>query len=201
MKSGVLGRAGGGYLVLYLLAFLISLIFNIGHDKTSDFVHYFLIGYALFKFEVLTSLHYKNFWMCICLIFGCFIVKGIGEEGMNFWEFHFKEFLFGYSLHIYILRILASTLICVFFVLLIKNVSREYGRFSFWGSKALPLYMVHALFINIFYNLPIYYELKGFYYFIYAIPATVLLTFASMLLIKLFMKYDLTQTYCLGEIK
>jgi fucose 4-O-acetylase-like acetyltransferase len=89
----------------------------------------------------------------------------------------------------------------LFFILLSKKMTGVYNWFSYWGSKSLPLYMVHAFFINILYRMPIYYELYNFYYLLYAIPAMVALTFVSILVIKLFMRYELTQAYCLGEMK
>lgn len=173
--------------------------FNIAHDKTSDFVHFFIIGYVLSKYKLLRYLDYV-ICMILSLFIGITIVSFLGEEGMNFWEFHFFELLKQDSLYVYCLRILASTSIGLFFIILTKKMTGAYNWFSYWGSKSLPLYMVHAFFINILYRMPIYYELYDFYYLLYAIPAMVALTFVSILVIKLFMRYELTRAYCLGEM-
>lgn len=192
--------AWGGYALLYLFAFGISLFMNVMHDKTSDFVHFFLIGYALGKFGVIQRLNSFIFAL-ISLGIGLAIVSSVDEDVFNFWDEHFIEFVVSWRPQFYVLRIIASALIGVSFMITIKMCSKEYGLFSFWGSQTLALYIVHAIIITICYRLPIHYSLDGLWYLAYAIPMTMIIATLSIIIIKILMRYDITRAFCLGEIR
>lgn len=184
----------------FIFALLISLILDFLHDKTSDFIWFFLLGYALSKYELLKNIEHPLLSFAY-IVLGLFIVNYIGYEGMNFWGRHFLDFFNNHTTYIYFLRILASVLICLFFICVTKIISREYNQFSQWGALSLAIYMIHSLIINIFNVLPIHYGISDTIYLFYAIPVTIIITIATMILIKFFMRYDITRAYCLGEFR
>lgn len=190
----------GGFFAFYILSFMISLVIGLIYAKTSDFIHFFMIGYALSKFNILGKL-YKSYWAALGIVVGVSMIHFLGEYPMNFWDFHFIDYLTEGTIHLYIFRIVASTMICIFFMILVKRLSDEYNQFSFWGSQTLAMYLVHGQIIMFCYELPVKYEIEGLAYLIYAIPMTFVITIVTIGIIKILLKFKLTRAYCIGEIK
>lgn len=59
--------------------------------------------------------------------------------------------------------------------------------------------MIHSVIINIFYNSSIELQLNNFYYMMFAIVATYLLSTISLFFIHLSQRYILTRAFVLGE--
>lgn len=191
------------YLLLYFISFVISWILDVVYIKTSDFVHFFLIGYAMAKFSMISFVYRfpKNcFWVFVFLFLGLFIVYILGENTMNFWINHFYNMVIKGDGMLYLLRIFASTLICFSFIIAVKTASKNYGLFSFWGSQTLALYIVHGSIIAVCFELPFTYDIYGVYYLLYAIPMTFVIFALSIGIIELLTKSDITMAYCLGKI-
>lgn len=190
----------GGYITLYVISFIVAMLIDVIYSKTSDFVHFFFIGYAFSRFKVFDKL-------CIIIlsvisaVAGLSLIYFLGEKPMNFWEYHFIEFLKEGGLFLYFLRIIASTAICLSIIIVVKKLSNSYNTFSFWGSQTLPFYLVHGMIVTIFDKMPLTYSIDGIAYLIYAIPATFMITVVTILIIRVLMKYELTKAYCLGMIK
>ena len=182
-------RSWGGYLSLCILSFGIYLILSktytaIGASVNIDcFVHYLLIGYALSKFKLFDYLYKYSIPLS-----AVFLVIGIASLGICDNPFNPISYI-------------PSITLSLFFMIMTKKLSSDYNRFSYWGAQTLALYMVHAFIIYVCYKLPFTYTIEGVKYLLYAIPAAAIVTFMSMLIIKVLSRYEITRAYCLGELK
>lgn len=186
-------------LFLYILSFSLSLIIGVIYVKTSDFVHFFIIGYVIARFNLIRILE-KPLIYVFAGVIGLVSMWILGDNNMNFWDYHFIEFLGNGTLYFYYLRIITSMLISLFLIAITMRLSKDYSWFSFWGAQTLPLYLVHGMFVTILYELPIVYSItNSLLYLLYALLATIMLFYFSVLVIRFLMKYDITKVYCLGE--
>lgn len=174
---------------------MISLIY----DKTSDFVHFFLLGLVIRRYGIIDIIERTSI-MVFVFIVGLVMITWLGEGPMNFWDNHFMNMLQNGTIYLYFLRLLASTLLSLFFIIFVKRISGQYCWFSFWGAQTLPLYLVHVFIVTVFFKLPINYTIDdSLVYLLYAIPMTLILTLSSMFIIRQFMKYKITKVLLLGE--
>lgn len=175
---------------LLVIAFIVSLCFNFFHDKTSDFILYFFIGYYLsivdvFKFKFVNN----KFTSLLFLFLGLLLLECFDKSMMNFWDFHFLEFLTIKPFYLYILRHICALCICAFFVLIFRSFNVKYTIFSFMGTLTLPLYMVHAFTISIFKMLHIHLQLNDWQYMCYAIPTTIIWVIICSFMILYTLRY------------
>lgn len=169
---------------LPIIAFAVSLLFNFVYDKTSDFILYYFIGYYLSITDVLKNRFINNkFAPWGLLLCGIFLLERFDKDMMNFWDFHFWQFLTIKPFYLYILRHICAVCISAFFVLTIKSISSQYNIFSFMGTLTLPLYMVHAFTIRIIKTLHIQLQLNDWQYMCYAIPTTTIWVIVCSLII------------------
>ena len=191
---------------LALLALVVSMPLNFIHDKTSDFLPFFLLGFAGRLLTGTTGIgKVTKAWTILlallCLGGGWWPTRWAGPDTMNFWEFHFLNALRGGTPHLFLLRIAASTLLCLFFILITRVLSKTYNRFSYWGSETLPLYLIHAWIVSVFfYQLNLEVQLNDWQYLLFAIPATALLLVASQGIIRLLDKFKSTRALFLGKL-
>lgn len=198
----------GGLFLLIILSILVSTAMSLINDKTSDFLPFFFVGF-LARFlnnrnaSIIVVLKKKYVALTvavICLIVGLYLMDSAGAEVMSFWDFHFLDSIMGLTMHLFLLRILVSTLICGFFILLVYACSRNYDHFSFWGSQTFALYLIHGFIVGLcFYRFNVVFELNEWQYLLYAIPATLFLLFSSILIIKLFYQFSITRALFLGK--
>lgn len=181
-----------------VISLLLSLVFNFMHDKTSDFIIFYLLGQVLYAKNYIDKMASWAF-IPIFFIIGIISLVSGGIENMNFWDFHPVWYVKQGKVMMLGLRVLCSLSFDLSVILLVKKLSSTHSSFSQWGTETLSMYMIHAWIINLFYGLPFTYELKDFWYMFYAIPTTVALFYATIELIKLSRRYPLTRAFVLGE--
>lgn len=190
----------GGQFLFALLAFVIALLVENISSKTSDFILFFIAGYLMKKYHYPVK-NFKIVYSFLYLIAGLIIAVLLGRGLMDFWKMHFIQFTEQRIAHLYFLRVAASILICLFFIHITKFFSEDYSRFSFWGAQTLGLYMVHSMLVNMVERLKLSFDFDDVFFLLYSITAVTLIIIFSMLIIKFFMKYKVTNELCLGNLK
>lgn len=182
-----------------LISLPLALIMNYIHDKTADFILFFLIGICLYRFDFFYK--FKSWLFIIMLIVVCsLLLSSLTIDVFNFWDYHPLWYINNNKVGIFFMRVLTSSLISIVILLIIKKLSNKYNCFSEWGTYTLPMYMIHSLIITICYNMNyVYIFSNDMTYMIYAIPMTCVITLLTMYLINISKKYQLTRAFVLGE--
>ena len=182
-----------------VLSIPLAFLMNIFHDKTTDFIAFFWLGILLYRINFFEKIDY---WWSIILFFvlGNLSLSHFGIETFNFWDYHPLYYLLRSEISVFMYRILTSSLLCLSLLILIKKLSNSYSNFSKCGTYTLPIYLIHSVFITVFYNSNIHIQLGSLDYMMYALVCTYILCIASLLLVKLSNKYSLTRAFVLGKI-
>ena len=52
------------------------------------------------------------------------------------------------DIHIFILRHIQGVVMAVSVIILTELISKEYNKFSYWGSKTLGMYLIHVFIVD-----------------------------------------------------
>lgn len=184
---------------LCIFAIILSFPMSLLNIMTADFIPYFLIGAILYRYGVFNTLVKIKYLPLIMFSLGVIILYLIGADKYNFWDFHPWDYFTFTQINYLFLRYLSGSLICISIIVWVACLSKSYTKFSEFGGQTLSIYMIHSLIITFLYNLPTKLELTGIQYLFYAFLATALVTIATLFVIKICKKIELTRAFVLGE--
>ena len=188
-----------------IVAFMVSVPLSMYvYDQTSEFILYFFVGYALKQYGVLDKKLANNCVSPVCLLcIGVALLAYGGRYMVNYWQYHFMDYVHAGDIHVFFLRHLCAISIGLSFILLIKRINDKvsFGNLCYWGSMTLPLYAVHAGLSIWIKSLDIQLDLTDTQYYIYLIPATALWLVVSALIIKGLNRYKFCRIMMFGSKK
>lgn len=169
--------------------------------STAEFYLVFLLG-ILYKVYPKMLPRYNKCSILLSLFFfilGSFVFSKHCSIPNQFYLSNWWNLISNGSFHIFLLRQLSSISLVIAFLLLIKSMSKEYTKFSYYGSLTLAIYPIHGLIISIF-------KCKGTPFFTDNIVLgllivsiiTILLLLISVSVINLLQKTSLTRIALLG---
>lgn len=66
----------------------------------------------------------------------------------SFYLFPFIKLVSLGDVHIFILRHIQGVVMAVSVIILMELISKEYNKFSYWGSKTLGMYLIHVFIVD-----------------------------------------------------
>jgi len=182
------------------------LMFVLSKTKLPEFAFYFLTGYLLKKHKflesIVSSFNSRSFMpiMLSTQITALFLTIFTWHKcyGYNFYDEPFWALFEKNETIIFVYRQICGFGWIILLVPLFILFSKKYTLFSYWGSKSLGLYITHTFIIHtVIERFDIVYpnDWRGWSI---VIAITILLTIASMLLIKLFESNRYTHFLFLG---
>ena len=135
---------------------LIAIILNIAmlfvtRNNLSEMTSYFTIGLILRRYDVLNILFRLPLTTRIVGVVGGGVILWSVLYGLFYKSFYLFPFIKLVSLgdvHIFILRHIQGVVMAVSVIILMELISKEYNKFSYWGSKTLGMYLIHVFIVD-----------------------------------------------------
>lgn len=111
---------------------------------------YFTIGLILRRYDVLNILFRLPLTTRIVGVVGGVILWSVlyGLFYKSFYLFPFIKLVSLGDVHIFILRHIQGVVMAVSVIILMELISKEYNKFSYWGSKTLGMYLIHVFIVD-----------------------------------------------------
>ena len=133
---------------------LIAIILNIAmlfvtRNNLSEMTSYFTIGLILRRYDVLNILFRLPLTTRIVGVVGVILWSVLyGLFYKSFYLFPFIKLVSLGDVHIFILRHIQGVVMAVSVIILMELISKEYNKFSYWGSKTLGMYLIHVFIVD-----------------------------------------------------
>lgn len=133
---------------------LIAIILNIAmlfvtRNNLSEMTSYFTIGLILRRYDVLNILFRLPLTTRIVGVVGGILWSALyGLFYKSFYLFPFIKLVSLGDVQIFILRHIQGVVMAVSVIILMELISKEYNKFSYWGSKTLGMYLIHVFIVD-----------------------------------------------------
>ena len=135
---------------------LIAIMLNIAmlfvtRNNLSEMTSYFTIGLILRRYDVLNILFRLPLTTRIVgVVWGWIILWSVlyGLFYKSFYLFPFIKLVSLGDVHIFILRHIQGVVMAVSVIILMELISKEYNKFSYWGSTTLGMYLIHVFIVD-----------------------------------------------------
>lgn len=138
---------------------LTAIVLNIAmlfmtRNNLSEMVSYFTIGLILRRYDVLNMFFKLPMAARLVGVMGGVILWGAlyALFYKSFYLFPFLHLLKSGDIYIFILRHIQGTVMAVSVIVLTEMISKEYNKFSYWGSKTLGMYLIHVFIVDYLVN-------------------------------------------------
>lgn len=134
---------------LTVMVLNIAMLF-VTRNNLSEMTSYFSIGLILRRYDVLNILFRLPMTTRIVGGMGGVILWSVlyGLFYKSFYLFPFIKLVSLGDIHIFILRHIQGVVMAVSVIILTELISKEYNKFSYWGSKTLGMYLIHVFIVD-----------------------------------------------------
>ena len=188
---------------------LIAIILNIAmlfvtRNNLSEMTSYFTIGLILRRYDVLNILFRLPLTTRIVGVVGGVILWSVlyGLFYKSFYLFPLIKLVSLGDVHIFILRHIQGVVMAVSVIILMELISKEYNKFSYWGSKTLGMYLIHVFIIDYIVNKNEWSVSSTGYVIVdvcVALLVALVLSMLTILICKLSSKTHISRMLVLGE--
>lgn len=178
------------------------LVFFLKNSWTTEMSTYYLLAILFSKYKILDKLMSVNIIWCIISLAVASYIWGNYTRPYLFYVTDVYDMLIEEKWIFLVLRQIVALVLSVVFIRFIYSyLSSKYSILSSWGSKTLEIYLIHALFLELFILKREFLFESELIMWIAIIASTCVLWFASLAFIYVFEKSKFTRICFLGRSK
>jgi len=168
-----------------------------------DLIIYFIFGIIMYKINIMGCfLNFKP-WVNLITILILIVISILLFENYNTLnnDFYHNGIINLFINNQYVIlfsRVLGSVCLIISLCISFQLIVKEYNVLAFCGTKTLGLYMIHSQFIHILRS-NVFIDNINVYIWIIGILISIIITFMSLLIIRLLERYFICRKLLLGE--